>query len=245
AAPWVLKPLNLPYLEHRMYGVLAGVALALAAVPWSRAGWRHPIARWFAALVLLVLVFTSAARSLEFRTQEGLWRRELERNPLSRMARAGLAVCLMEKREFPAALPHLEAVLALDPARRDVRTNLVEAHLQSGEVGDPGAALRHSLVLVERWPHSPFHHLLLSRSFAAMGERTGRSDYFTRAVSAALDCLRVAPPKGLVYRTAARARSLQGDLAGALELLDRSVASGIDHETVLLDRAAVLVAMGE
>ena len=32
AMPWVLKPLNHPYLEHRLYGVLAGLVMVVVAI---------------------------------------------------------------------------------------------------------------------------------------------------------------------------------------------------------------------
>ena len=67
---------------------------------------------------------------------------------------------------------------------------------------------------------------------------------FDEAVAEAMHCLQIAPPKALVYRTAASARRLQGDLLAALQILDASLAHGLDHGSVLVDRSRVLKSLG-
>ncbi|HEU4419072.1 MAG TPA: hypothetical protein VFT55_09050 [Planctomycetota bacterium] len=59
-----------------------------------------------------------------------------------------------------------------------------------------------------------------------------------------MSCLLIAKPKGNVYRIAAEARRRLGDHDGALAHLDASIARGLDHFTVRLDRAAVLRDLG-
>jgi hypothetical protein len=56
--------------------------------------------------------------------------------------------------------------------------------------------------------------------------------------------LDVAPAKGLVYRTAAHARRLQGRAPEALALLDAGIARGLDHVSVLMDRYDILLELG-
>jgi protein O-mannosyl-transferase len=238
AAPWVLKPLNLPFLEHRFYGTLAGLALVFAVALRS---WESSLSRWswrgaFAVPVVLFAIL-SGSRSLEFKSEERLWTIELSRNPESRVAMAGLAVVRMQQHRHADARPLLEALVETYPYRRDARMNLVEVLLAGG---DPDAALPHVRFLVETWANNPFYRLLQSRVLAAVGASRGEISYFDAAVEAALHCLKIAAPKGLVYRTAASARRIQGDLDAAIELLDRSVAAGLDHSSVLLDRSDLL-----
>ena len=243
AAPWVLKPLNLPFLEHRMYGSLAGLAF-VAAASFPKKPWPQLPRPFRIGIVSLLSAFAvlSATRTLDFRSERHLWDVELARNPESRLAMAGRAVVHMREEEYAAARPYLEELVASYPTRRDARLNLAEAALH---LDDPEAALEQSTYLVEHWEQNPFHWLLHSRTLAALGLRTGVTTHFDAAVEAALHCLEIAPPKGLPYRTAASARRLQGDLDRALRLLDQSVARGLDHSSVLLDRSALWLAKGE
>ena len=245
AMPWVLKPLNHPYLEHRLYGVVAGlVMVAVAALPRLEPAALRRRVRVPAALALVLLAWISSGRSLDFRSQERLWTLELARNPDSKVAAAGMAVCLIESGRFGEAKPHLERLVAAYPHRRDARMNLAEAELQLAAAGAPSKAVVHARYLVAHWPQNPFYRLLLSRALAASGARSGRAQLFDEAVAEAMHCLKIAPPKALVYRTAANARRLQGDQAAALAILDTSLACGLDHYLVLVDRSHVLKRLG-
>lgn len=247
AAPWVLKPLNLPFLEHRLYAPMAGLCMvSMLATAWlARLQGRARVLPVFAAYAVLLLGL-SVDRSLDFRSSRVLWTAELEHNPESLVAMAGMAVCHIEAREYAAARPLLERLVAAHPDRKDARVNLAEAHLQDSAAGDPAVALEQAKELVARFPDNPFMWLLKSRSEAALaGRRGGEVALYDAAVRSALHCLKIAEPKGLVYRTAAAARRLQGDDAAALTLLDASVAAGLDHYSVLLDRAAVHERLGD
>lgn len=245
AMPWVLKPLNHPYLEHRLYGVVAGlVMVVIAIVPRLETGTLIRRMRMPATLALLLLAWISASRSLDFRSPEQLWTAELARNPESKIAMAGMSVCLIEQQRFAQARPYLEELVKTYPNRRDARLNLAEVELQMGADGDPAKAVLQARYLVEHWTQNPFYRLLLSRALAALGDRTGDADHFHAAVSAAMYCLEIAAPKALVYRTAASARRLQGEPLAALAILDSSVARGLDHASVLLDRSQILRDLG-
>jgi predicted Zn-dependent protease len=142
-------------------------------------------------------------------------------------------------------LAYLHRAVELYPDHRAARRNIAEFQLALGaNLGDPIMAVVMADYLVEREPANPFHRLLLSRALAQAGERDGRRERFSEAESAALSCLDIAEPKGLVYRTAAQARMLAGDLAGAVELLDTSVGRGLDHSSVLLQRGELLLRLG-
>ncbi len=242
AAPWVLKPLNLPFLEHRFYGTLAGLALVAAVAlrgaesHLARMSWRGAF-----AIPVLLFVIISGARSLEFTSEEKLWTLELSRNPDSRVAMAGIAVVRMQQHRYAEARPYLEQLVQAYPLRRDARMNLVEVMLHTG---DPEASVPHTQFLIETWERNAFYWLLRSRVLAAVGVLRHEDSYFDAAVDAALHCLKIKEPKGLVYRTAASARRLQGDLDAAIALLDRSVDRGLHHSSVLLDRSALLIRRG-
>ena len=251
AAPWVLKPLNLPFLEHRFYGCLAGLALVAGglltlrskavtcAAPAASRSWGWA---WGAAAAVVVsFVALSVARSLDFRSERLLWEVELRQNPQSRVAMAGMAVCRMQAGDDAGARPLLEKIVEAYPYRRDARLNLAEVSLR---LGDAGQARAQAEFLLEHWPNNPFYCLLHSRTLAAVAKQRGDEGLFDAAVAAALRANEVATPKGLVYRTAASARRLQGDLGGAIELLDRAVAAGLNHSSVLLDRFELLRRVG-
>lgn len=250
ALPWIIKPLNVPYLEHRAYGLVCGLCLAVSCGisrldSMPALGYRGT--RALAALgvgVLLVLTVLANQRSLDFRSEEHLWRQEHRRNPRSVVAKAGIAELHMRAARYKEARVVLEELLAIYPRHRMARRNLVQAELKLGNEGDPQAAIRHARALVAEDPNNPVLRILLSHALIAMGKRTGEGRYFDAAADTALHCLKIAAPKGLVYITAAQARVEQGDLERGLRLLDQSVARGLDHWSVLIYRAELLARAG-
>lgn len=245
AMPWVLKPLNHPYLEHRLYGVVAGLAMVVIAIlPRFESGILMRRMRVPAAVALLLLALISASRSLDFSSPRQLWTVELSRNPESKIAMAGMSVLLIEQGRFGEARPYLKDLVRAYPKRRDARMNLAEAELQMRAEGDPANAVLQARYLVEHWAQNPFYRLLLSRALAALGDRTGDTSHFDAAVAQAMYCLEIAAPKALVYRTAAGARRLQGEPLAALAILDSSLVRGLDHSSVLLDRSQILKDLG-
>ncbi len=250
ALPWVVLPLNLPYLEHRMYVPLAGLAVVLAALVSSRrrsADLRGQSVPWRRVVGGLLLVFAGLAtrRSLEYRDATSMWHRLVQAQPSSVPALCGLAVCHMEKGEPAAALPLVQRAVALRPTHATALRNLAELNLQLAPApGNAMAALIVADTLVRMAPTNPFDRLLRSRALALTAEATGHAPWFDAAEQEALHCLSIAAPKSLVYRTAASARTRQGDHPRALALLDASVAAGLVNAAVLLDRVACLRRLG-
>lgn len=243
ALPWVLIPLNVPLSEHRFYGPLAGLSLVVAG-GWPLAGRAVVPLRYATAVVALVFAALAADRSLLYRDERALWEDTYAGSPESYRARYSLGVCAMQAGELMEAKRWMEAALAIYPEYRSAQKNLIELHLQLGVRGDPLVAVSIARELVDREPRNPFYRLLLSRSLAGAGVRTGDARDFDEATAVALSCLEIAEPKGLVFRTAAHARQQQGELEQALELLDESVSRGLDHISVLLDRHDVNLALG-
>jgi hypothetical protein len=265
SAPWILIPLNSPALEHRVYLPLALLAVALASlVRRPRPGVARRSAVAVAAAVVVVFAGWSTARGSAFWSEQALWRATLETTPRSRQALVGLGVV-----ELTEAYRRAQASGSRDelvrgqlvartwferacwnwPRHKATLEALIELELALDGAGRPFLALALADRIVEIRPRDPFARLTRSRALTAcaraLGEDAHAAALFDHAVAAALSCLEIAEAKGLVYRHAARARIEQGDYAAALELLDESVARGLDDADVLLDRAEVYARLGD
>ncbi len=255
ALPWVILPLNLPVCEHRFYGPLAGLCLVWAAI-LPRRILRPRLGQSLAVGLLLVFATLSSLRSTDYWDRQVLWRKTLAAHPDSVRGYCGLALAMHEEARligiagdratFDAmveeAAGYLERAISIHPGHIPAQRNLAEFNLMLGpEKGRPFLAVSIASDLVERVPDNPFYRLLLSRALAMAGQRESDPQLYAEAEAAALACLEIAEPKGLVYRTAATARALSGDLAAAIALLDTSVERGLNHKSVLLHRADLLL----
>jgi tetratricopeptide (TPR) repeat protein len=257
ALPWIVLPLNLPYLEHRMYVPLAGIALVLAAAMSRRANVaarraaisngsglgseRHSSAarprHAVAGVMLGAGAVLAMVRTLEYRDATKMWERVVAQRPDSTRALCCLAVRRVEDGEPAAALPLLQRAVALWPRHVAALRNLAELNLRL--LPAPGSALAALLAadkLVAIAPDNPFDRLLRSRALALAAEATAFLAWYDDAEREALHCLQIAPPKALVYRTAAAARTRQGDHARALALLDAGLAAGFMTVPLQLER---------
>ncbi|HEX6811067.1 MAG TPA: tetratricopeptide repeat protein [Planctomycetota bacterium] len=252
ALPWIVIPLNMPMAEHRLYAVMLGLgALAVALLPrvrpdgargpWAAGPWLHP-----AFLVLVLLgIGTSAARSLHYRDERILWQNVLAQHPNSFRGWWGLGSSLWRYGDVPAAIEPLARAHFLCPTHYDALVNYAEALvLLPDEKAQPFRSLVVSDALAARGNEDAWARTLQAQARLQAGRTTGEREYFEVAEQLALSCLQIAPPKGYVYRLAASARRGLGDLDGALAHLDASIARGLDHFTVRLDRAAVLRDLG-
>lgn len=253
AAPWIVVPLNVPLAEHRLYGPLVGLAMVMAPLlPRARRPDRSP--RQLAlcqlrrpAFVVLVLlgVVASARRSWLYRDERLLWRAELALHPQSFRAHWGLGASTWRMGDPAGAVPWLADAHAMYPGHFDALRHLVEALVAiPDEQARPFQALARAEELRERSPGDPWVRTLCAQADLQAGRVTGDRDYFTAAEREALGCLQMAPPKAYVYRLAAAARRGLGDLDGALAHLDASLARGLDHYPLRIDRAFVLRDLG-
>lgn len=251
ALPWVVIPLNVPLSEHRLYGVLVGLAAVLATLlqpaarslpvpPWSFLG-RAALP----AAAAVLLAGLSAVRSSHYRDERVLWRHALSLAGDSYRAHWALGLALVRHGELEPALRHLRVARGLYPGSAALWRSELEAWLEQPQDRQaPFRAVALAEELLDRQPDDPFHRILAARAMIQAGQRQHGRDWLARAEAMALSCLQVAPPKGLVYTTAAAARQAAGDLDGALALLDTSVARGLDHWTVLLERVELNERLG-
>jgi tetratricopeptide (TPR) repeat protein len=249
ALPWIVVPLNMPLAEHRLYGPALGVLVAL--VPWG-VRWAR---RWPAAFVLqprhllaalgLGGIVLSTARSLDYRDERHLWRTVLAERPTAWRAWWGLGAAELRSGQVPAAVAALEQAQALYPEHYDVLRNFVEALVWLPVAQQrPFTALVAAERLAAAGPVDPWARTLLAEAQTQVGRVTGAAEWCRAAEQTALSCLEIAPPKALVYRTAAAACRARGDFAAALAHLDQSLARGLAPVAVRVDRAAVLHELG-
>jgi tetratricopeptide (TPR) repeat protein len=243
ALPWIVFPLNVPLAEHRLYGPLAGVLAALApmlaCLPATIAAPRRGL--WLLpAAVLPLFAVISAQRSLDYRDERLLWAPVIAAQPNNFRAHWAMGLAATRAGDLGAALGHLERASCLYPSHRSAKIAWLETLAMLTDAASRpflGLVLAADL-LAEK--DEPYVRILRANVAIQAGALTGDAAYYRTAEAVALSCLDIAPPKGLVFRVAASARAHAGDLAGAIALLDRSVAIGCDHVSVLLDRAELL-----
>lgn len=261
ALPWIVLPLNVPMAEHRLYTPLAGVLLLLAdlaaAALLARAGvvvaaieapapppapLRRPLPHGRSLLLGVLVLFgaLAARRSLDYRDEASLWRPILASRPHCFRAQWGLGLVLLRQGDLEGACRHLARAAQVYPQNPSPRIEWVSCLLRLPPPGRPFLALALAEQLAAERPADPYCCIQLAQCELQLGERTGEPGWLERAERTALHCLQIGTPKGLVYRVAACSRQLRGDLDGALALLDQSIARGLDHVSVRLDRAELL-----
>lgn len=249
ALPWVVVPLNMPLAEHRLYGPMLGVGLAVvAALPRWRAA-RAPQTRpWLVAAagaVALLGIALSTSQSLRYRDVVGLWQHELAQNPASWRAWWGIGARRLTEGDAPAAVAALASAHAIYPRQVDVLRHYVEALVALPDaVAEPERALACAVRLRQATPDDPWTRTLQAQAHLQRGRVRKDDGAFVAAESEALSCLQIAEPKAYVFRLAAAARRGLRDLDGALAHLDASVARGLAPTEVRLERAALLRELG-
>lgn len=238
ALPWIVIPLNMPLAEHRLYGPL--LALLVAVQPWLPNVARRP--RATIALLLLGVVLSNA-RALEFRSETALWQAELEDAPTWR-AWWGLGAAHLRAGDTVAAVEPLARAYDGNDRHGTLLRHFAEALTRlPADAARPWRALAVTDRYVTARPDDPYARTLSAQAHLQVGRATDEPQWFEEAERLALSCLDIAEPKGLVFRLAAAARTGLDDHAGALQHLDRSLALGRDHYLVRLARAEALRAL--
>ncbi|HET6198441.1 MAG TPA: tetratricopeptide repeat protein, partial [Acetobacteraceae bacterium] len=246
ALPWVVVPLNVPLSEHRLYGPLAGLCLCGAAAARSfRTTWSWPRARALSAAAAVLLAFLAGRRSLDYVDERRLWEPVVASDPAN--ARAWMSLGLAEQRhgDEEAARPSFARALAYRPNYRRARQEWLSSLLRLPEERQaPFLALVLAEELRRQRPEDPWPRIQHANALIQTGVLTGDAHWYREAEAVALSCLEIAEKKGLVFRVAAEARRRLHDLPGAIAHLDRSMALGLDHYSVRVDRGLLLLEAG-
>ena len=241
---WIVLPLNVMLAEHRLYGLLAGMAW-VASAGLSLPG--RPVRCLRVAALAAVGGFgvLAGARCLDYRDERQLWHAVLTSRPDSPRARCALGIAALTDGDLLAAREHLTRAVMVYPRLWRARRHLAMTELaMPRSESKPLTALVNAELVREQSPHDPFVRLLVAECLMAVGEVNSDSAWYVDAEKEALSCLEIAPPKGLVYIVAARARAKTGDVDGALGLLDTAIARGLSHGSVWLAKSDLLTQAG-
>jgi predicted Zn-dependent protease len=245
AMPWIVVPLNMPFAEHRLYGPVIGLAVAVAPL-LQRLRRTAPLATttlWL--LATLAFAVHAAVRSLDYRDERFLWRHELAGDGTSWVAWWGLGMAEMRHGDPVAALAALTKARDARNLHFEVLRNYTEALLrQPIDRREPWRTAAVAEQLLAAGPTDPWVHALAADAYVQLGEATRDGADFERAEALALRCLQLGEPKALVFRLAAAACRGRGDLAAAVAHLDDSLARGLDFPAVRAERAALWMEQG-
>lgn len=208
-------------VEHRMYLPLA--ALAALLVPagwWALQRGLHRAATPAGATLLVALAIglgaSTAARNVDYRSAERLWRDTVAKAPHNHRAHHNLAAALYRTGDYEAANQWYHSALRLDPGEdvADARVGLARSYVQLGQ-WDTGA--RHYAHVLEHMdePYAPALHGL-----GALRGRQGRldeaQDLLRRAVEAD-------PDLAEAHADLANVLEQRGDGPGAIAALTRAI----------------------
>ena len=129
------------YLACLGFAVLAGGAVAT----WRR--W----ALWPAALGLAVLAALTWMQVPVWRSDESLWRRAVELEPGSGVARSNLGAALTAQRRYADAVAELDRAVALRPGYAEAWNNLGLAWAQQGRPVEAAEGFRRAVALRPRF----------------------------------------------------------------------------------------------
>lgn len=254
ALPWIVVPLNMPFAEHRFYGVVLGTMVA--AVPaMARVRPRRSSAdalrlRLVFGVVLVWFTAGAALRSLQYQDERDLWRSEVARGPASFRTCVGLGLSSYRHGDLRSAERWLLQALRRRPDDVDVRQRLVEVLVSLDEADAlPRIAVLQAAAVTRMKPSDPWLRTLvvqaelqLARALREQPERA--REHFLVAEEVALSCLQIAEAKGYVYRLAAAARLGLGDGDGALRHLDTSIERGLAVLDARIERVRTLRELG-
>ncbi len=143
--PTFLVPLNVLVNEHRLYMLVAVLALAYG-VYWDR--WRPELRRVLAAW-LCVAALLSFYRGSVWQDEVSLWSDALEKSPQMTRPHVFLGNAWRERGNLERARTLYDKALALDPSHRSARTNLANLYLEAARED----STRRGVLLVEAEKH--------------------------------------------------------------------------------------------
>ena len=240
--------------EHRMYLPLAAlVSLAVvggylgARVLLARVSPTSLLPRLAPALgtavvlgVAILLGLQTRARSLDYVTDEHIWRDTIAKQPGNPRARTGLGADLVAAGRYEEAEGELQASLAIDPARPETLSNLGAAEFALGKIDSSIVHLERAVALR---PEYAAAHLTLAEAYLARRHDGLAATHFRRVLEAKPDHADVL--KKLALLLAVSSDDAVRDGAAALPLAQRAVGLTSRRDAAsLMTLAAALAELG-
>lgn len=141
--------------EHRGYAASLGVGMVLgwaAAALWAVAQRRRRLVAACLGMVLVLLLWTTHARQLDWRSDRTLWSQALKLNPDSARPYAGLGVYYARNGDFARAEPLLLKSVRLDPSETQVVLDLARLYQDTDRLDKAERALLFARRMVPRDP---------------------------------------------------------------------------------------------
>jgi len=193
------------YLACLGFAVLAGGAVAV---------WRRR-ALWPAALGLAALAALTWMQVPVWRSDLSLWRRAVELEPGSGVARSNLGAALTAERRYADAVDELERAVALRPGYAEAWNNLGLAWAQQGRPAEAAEGFRRAVALRPRFAEA-WNNLGVAAALQGQGEAA--MDAFLRAAAADPSFAGARNNLGLALARQGRLQEAAGEFRRALAI---------------------------
>lgn len=193
------------YLACLGFAALAGGAVAV---------WRRR-ALWPAALGLLALAALTWMQVPVWRSDESLWRRAVELEPGSGVARSNLGAALTAERRYADAVAELERAVALRPGYAEAWNNLGLAWAQQGRPAEAAEGFRRAVAVRPRFAEAWNN---LGVALAVQGRRDEALSHFREALRPNPDYAEARNNLGLALAQEGKLREAAEQFMRAVEL---------------------------
>lgn len=208
-----------PIAEHRMYSVLAALAVLAVLGLWRGA---QRVAATRAALVTTSVVVLAAltlgvrthSRNFDYRSARAIWQDTVDKRPGSSRALTNLGVALLDDGEVEAALERQREAVEARPSYAEAHHNLANALIVRG---DPAAALESYRRALELEPDSIESNVGAGEALVQLGRGDEAATCFERALAQRADLYGA-------HRRMAGIRAGQGRIDKALKHLQAALA---------------------
>lgn len=193
------------YLASLGFAALAGGAVA---------AWRHR-ALWPAALGLLALAALTLMQVPVWRSDLSLWRRAVELEPGSGVARSNLGAALTAEGRYGDAVAELDRAVTLRPGYAEAWNNLGLAWAQQGRPAEAAVGFRRAVAVRPRFAEAWNN---LGVTAALQGQAEAALDSFRRATAADPSFAAARNNLGLALAQQGRVQEAAGEFRRALEI---------------------------
>lgn len=199
--------------DHFQYHASIGL-IALYVVIMVKMFKNTPAAFFHSAVVLLLVLLTARTHFQvhDYRDQETLWTRTVEKNPESWIAHNNLGVMQRHRGKDEAALNHFKAALRSAPNNTEALNNLGSYFSTKG---DHAQAMMYFQRAIAADPENAFAHTNLGVAYGTIGSPEESLQHYRQAVS-------IAPGYALAHNKLGLALLRRGERTSALYHLRRA-----------------------